>query len=188
MPPVGGRELRRVMGHFATGIALMTTQAGRDMHGMTVNALTSLSLDPPLVLVCLQKAARMTDLVRASGSFALNFLSEDHAALSDHYAGRPIPPGEAHFVPWQGGPRLTSAIAALALGLERMVEAGDHTIAIGRVVAVHEGDPSQKPLLFFRGRYGDFREREALRRAPALQFGGSAHLIYYDPSEESTWK
>lgn len=180
MPPVDGNALRRVMGHFATGVALMTTQTGREMHGMTANGLTSLSLDPPLVLVCLQKSARMVDLIRTSGAFALNFLSADHATLSDHYAGRPVDAGEARFVPWEGGPRLASCLAACALSLERMVDAGDHVIVIGRVVAVHEGDRGAAPLLFFRGRYADLKERKELRHAPALDFDGSAHLIYYD--------
>ncbi len=183
MAAVDGRAFRRVMGRFATGVTVLTTQVGREMHGMTANALTSVSLDPPLVLICLDGKTHMLGLLRQSGTFAVNVLGEQQAHVSDYFAKRPVPVPEERFVPWECGPRLSSCLAAVACRVETSVEAGDHTVVIGRVVALFEGDPAARPLLFFGGSYGDFRRRGADGTAEDVPLGLGDQRIFYDPGE-----
>lgn len=183
MPAVDGRAFRKAMGRFATGVAVLTTQVGREMHGMTANALTSVSLEPPLILICLDEKTHMLELLRQSGTFAVNMLGEHQAQVSDYFAKRPVPLPEERFVPWECGPRLSSCLAALACRVEKSVEAGDHAVVIGRVVALYEGDASARPLLFFGGSYGDFHRRGAEGAAEAVALGLGDQLIFYDPGE-----
>src|SRR3954469_5311693 len=81
------REFRRVIGLFATGVTVITTRIGDDLHGMTANAFTSLSLDPLLVLVCVDRRARMHPIIQQAGRFAVNILHEGQEAVSRNFAG-----------------------------------------------------------------------------------------------------
>ena len=83
---VGGATFRQVMGQFATGVTIVTTRAGEMIHGMTVNAFTSLSLDPPLVLICIDQTARTKPVLDAGGVFAINVLAEDQIEISRLFA------------------------------------------------------------------------------------------------------
>jgi flavin reductase (DIM6/NTAB) family NADH-FMN oxidoreductase RutF len=147
-------SFRRALGLFATGVGLITAQAGSRVHGMTANAISSVSLDPLLVLVCVGKQARLAELVEESGSYAINFLTHEQEPVARHFASRAgdLPP-EFHFDPWECAPRLRGCLAALGCRLVQRVDAGDHWILIGRVVAVAVGAEDVPPLLFYRGAY-----------------------------------
>jgi flavin reductase (DIM6/NTAB) family NADH-FMN oxidoreductase RutF len=151
-------EFRKAMGCFATGVTILTVDLEGEAHGMTANAFASVSLDPLLVLVCVDHKTRTHAHLRAKKRFGINILAEDQRAVSEYYA-RPARENEhaeeeagAHFDRTQHGtPILRGALAYLECRLDSAQEAGDHTIFIAEVedVVVREG----APLLFFRGKY-----------------------------------
>lgn len=173
------------MGLFATGVTVVAARHEGEIHGMTANALTSVSLDPLLVLVCVGKQARMNRFIQHAGGFSINILSEDQEALSRYFAGswKPVTPPEFRFAPWEGGPRLVGCLASVGCLTDRFIEAGDHRIVLGRAVALHHGDPSARPLLFFGGRYRRLTEAEG----PAVpeEWSDDAVQIYYDEWAQS---
>jgi flavin reductase (DIM6/NTAB) family NADH-FMN oxidoreductase RutF len=151
-------EFRKAMGTFATGVTIITVDLDGEVHGMTANAFTSVSLDPMLVLVCVDHSTRTHAHLHAKKRFGINVLCEDQRAISEYYA-RPERTHEhaeaeagAQFDRTQHGtPMLRGALAYLECRLQSAEEAGDHTIFIAQVedVVLREGDP----LLFFRGKY-----------------------------------
>ena len=157
--PVDPATMRRTMGLFATGVAVVTTSAQGVPHGMTVNSLTSVSLDPPLLLVCLTVGARSTAAVSEAGRFAVNVLSarQEHLALrfarrgEDHFAGLEVTRGH-HRVPV-----IPDAFAHLECDVDRELVAGDHLVVIGRVVRTCER--AGEPLGFLGGRFSDVAVR-----------------------------
>jgi len=157
--PVGAANMRKTMGCFATGVAVITTADHGESHGMTVNSLTSVSLDPPLLLVCFTRGARTSACVTSSGSFAVNILGARQEQLSNTFARR----GEDHFdgmdlpTHTSGVPLLPGALAHLVCSVEQTMDGGDHVIVLGRVRGVAHRDGA--PLLFFGGTYGDFTDR-----------------------------
>ncbi|WP_131738407.1 flavin reductase family protein [Actinomadura roseirufa] len=165
--PVDAAAMRRTIGRFATGVAVVTTHDGQGPHGMTVNSLTSVSLDPPLLLVCLTTGARTTDAVVTSGRFAVNVLSDRQLEIALRFARR----GADHFeglAPAYGAhrvPVVPDALAHLECTAERHFEAGDHVVVIGRVHGVC--DRAGEPLAFLGGRFADLTERGG---EPALWF------------------
>jgi len=156
---VDSLTMRRTMGQFATGVAVVTTSAGGTPHGMTVNSLTSVSLEPPLLLVCLTLGARSTDAITSAGLFAVNILSARQEQLAlrfarrgkDHFAGLEVTYGR-HRVPV-----IPDAFAHLECAVERNFVAGDHVIVIGQVLDVCERDG--EPLGFLAGRFSDIVDR-----------------------------
>ncbi len=156
------------MGHFVTGVTVVTTLDGPRPHGITVNALSSVSLDPPLVMVALDRGRRITPLVRAHGRFAVNILAEDQQALSDCFAGAPVTPDREAFCgaawhPGSGGlPLLEGAIATLECTVLDVVAAGDHDLFIGRVDRLANEDRHAMPLLYYRRRYLSIERAHAL--------------------------
>jgi len=150
---------RRVMGHFVTGVTVVTALDGDRPSGITVNALSSVSLQPPLVMVALDRRRFLTPIVRAAGRYAVNVLAEDQQSLSDCFAGAPVAPGRDEFcgAVWHPGstglPLLDGAIATLECTVVQTFSAGDHDLFIGRVdtLASHPGHPM--PLLYYRRRY-----------------------------------
>jgi flavin reductase (DIM6/NTAB) family NADH-FMN oxidoreductase RutF len=148
-------EFRRALGHFAAGVTVVTSKFADDQFGgVTVTAFSSLSLDPPLVLVCIDKRARMHDRLLRGGNFAVNILAEDQEAISRRFASSdPDPFRETRYSPGvTGAPVIHGAIAAVECRIVELLTGGDHTIIVGEVEAteVREG----KPLLYFRGGYG----------------------------------
>ncbi|HYM74993.1 MAG TPA: flavin reductase family protein [Candidatus Dormibacteraeota bacterium] len=151
-------EFRKAMGCFATGVTIITVDLVGEVHGMTANAFASVSLDPMLVLVCVDHSTRTHAHLHAKKRFGINVLAEDQRAISDYYA-RPERTHEhaeaevgARFDRTRHGtPMLNGALAYLECRLQTAEEAGDHTIFIAEVedVVVREGEP----LLFFRGKY-----------------------------------
>lgn len=160
-PQPSPERLRSVMGRFVTGITIMTsvTDDG-DSHGMTANAVTSVSLEPPLVLVCVDRQAIMSEVVTASGRFALTFLTADQQAWSRWFADPDRPTGQAQFAPVAtgtavtGSPILTGGLAWVDCQVWATYDGGDHVIVVGEVVALGEGsDAAAAPLLYDRGGY-----------------------------------
>jgi flavin reductase len=151
-------DFRKAMGCFATGVTVITVDYDGEIHGMTANAFTSVSLEPMLVLVCVDHRAKTHAHLHARKRFGVNVLAEDQRVISEYYA-RPLRTHEkaekeagarfdrtAH-----GTPVLHGALAYLECRLHTAQDAGDHTIFIAEVedVVVREGDP----LLFFRAKY-----------------------------------
>lgn len=153
-----GEEFRRTLGAFATGVTVITTHGAADAYGMTANAFSSVSLDPPLVLVCVISGTHGADTIERNAVFAVNILRDDQEALSRYFASRDRPGGRAGFaaVPHTtavtGSPILNEAGGFLDCRLVDSHEAGDHVIFIGEVVALGV-DPDSAPLLFHHGRY-----------------------------------
>ena len=147
-------EFRKAMGSFATGVTIITLDLEGEVHGMTANAFASVSLDPPLVLVCVDHKTRTHAHLHAKKRFGINVLGEDHRAISEYYARveRSHESAEARFDRTKHGtPILHGSLAYLECRLRSAEVAGDHTIFIAEVedVVVREGEP----LLFFRGKY-----------------------------------
>jgi len=148
------KEFRRVLGHFAAGVTIVTT-IGDDgkPYGLTATAFTSVSLEPPLVLVCVDKRSESHVHFHASKVFAVNFLAAGHEDLSQRFAVS----GGDKFVDLSvrrggtGAPILTEALGHLECRTVNVVDAGDHTVFIGQVEGAdaREGEP----LLYFRGAY-----------------------------------
>jgi flavin reductase (DIM6/NTAB) family NADH-FMN oxidoreductase RutF len=155
---VNSSEFRQAMGCFATGVTIITVDLDGEVHGMTANAFSSVSLDPMLVLVCVESLTKTHAHLHAKKRFGINVLCETQRAISEYYA-RPERTHEraqseagARFDRTkQGTPILHGSLAYLECRLHSAQEAGDHTIFIAEVedVVVREGDP----LLFFRGKY-----------------------------------
>jgi flavin reductase (DIM6/NTAB) family NADH-FMN oxidoreductase RutF len=156
---IGSDDFRRVMGHFVTGVTVVSALDGERPFGITVNALSSVSLDPPLVMVALDRRRFLTPIVRAAGRYAVNILSEDQQALSDCFAGAAVEPGREAFcgAAWHAGPTglplLDGAIATLECAVVETFSAGDHDLFIGRVDALANEPDHPMPLLYFRRRY-----------------------------------
>jgi flavin reductase (DIM6/NTAB) family NADH-FMN oxidoreductase RutF len=150
-------DFRRAMGCFATGVTVISVDYEGQVHGMTANAFCSVSLDPPLALICVDKKARTHAHVHARQRFGVNILSTNQREISEYYA-LPIPnhadaeKAGAHFDRTEHGtPVLHGALAFLECKLHSAQDAGDHTIFIAQVeeVVIREGEP----LLYFRGDY-----------------------------------
>lgn len=153
----GSAEFRRALGTFATGVTLITT-AGVHPYGMTANAFSSVSLDPPLVLVCIVEGTAGAEAIEQSGAFAVNILSADQEAISRFFSSRDRPRGWDAFreIPYRlavtGSPILEGAAGYLDCRLAATHEAGDHVIYVGEVLAL-DSDRLAQPLLFHGGRY-----------------------------------
>jgi 3-hydroxy-9,10-secoandrosta-1,3,5(10)-triene-9,17-dione monooxygenase reductase component len=160
-------RFRQVMGRFATGVTVVTTLEGDRPQGITVNALSSVSLDPPLVMVALDRRRFITPMVRAYGRFAVSVLAGDQQALSDCFAHAAVKPGREDFcgASWHAGPTglplIDGAIATLECTVVQTFWAGDHDLFIGRVESLDDGagpDEAVNPLLYFRRRYLQIEE------------------------------
>ncbi|WP_068085199.1 flavin reductase family protein [Novosphingobium rosa] len=144
--------LRSTFGRFATGVTIVSCESGGDVHGMTANSFTSVSLDPALVLVSLGNRTRMAEMLRDGGDFGLNILSAAQQGLSNHFAGRP---GEDRivFTPIMGVPMIAGALAHLVCRLRDVWPAGDHSLFVGEVLHHAQDDAGAAPLLFYGGAY-----------------------------------
>jgi flavin reductase (DIM6/NTAB) family NADH-FMN oxidoreductase RutF len=153
--PVDPSEFRRVIGHFATGVTVVTTHDGNgELFGLTANAVCSVSLDPPLLLVCVDKAAESFYAFAASGCFTINILSSAQEALSRRFAksGGDKFTGVGYRLGANGAATLDDALGILVCEIRHSFDAGDHVIHIGEVIEVSLGSEID-PLLFYRGGY-----------------------------------
>lgn len=152
-------EFRRVLGHWGTGVAVVTTlHPDGSPCGLTANAVASLSLDPPLVLACVERVADTHDFISIAGVFAVSFLAQEQEALARRFAGGDIAEekfrGVAYTAEATGAPVLSGALAWVDCRLGATYPGGDHSIFVGEVVAADAREGT--PLLYYRGGYGRF--------------------------------
>ncbi|HEU5015254.1 MAG TPA: flavin reductase family protein [Roseiflexaceae bacterium] len=169
MTTIDSREFRRTMGLFATGVTVVTAEADGEIHGMTANSVTSVSLDPPLVLVCVDRRAHMCGIIAKAGRFAINILSVHQEAVSQHFAGSP---GDVAlpFSSLDGVPSLPGTLATIVCTTHEVLAGGDHIIVLGRVDVTQQAPEMPPPLLYFAGRY----ERLEKEHTAALNGHGAA--------------
>lgn len=156
MERVDPGTFRDVMGRFPTGVTVVGTRApDGSPRGLTVNAFTSVSLDPPLVLVCIDRGSSSHDILAEGEGFAVSILSDTQSRIAAHFASEP---SEERFegIDWDpadsGNPVLSGASAWLDCALADVLEGGDHSILLGRVVSCGTSDAA--PLLFHAGSFG----------------------------------
>lgn len=153
------RTYRDIWGNFATGVTVVTTDADGWLHGMTANGVTSVSLDPLLMLVCVEKDGRCHAQLTAAGKFGLSFLAREQEEISNLFAKGADPEqgalrGADYHVGPAGTPLLEGAIAYLECRVVEALPGGDHDIFVGEALSGRIARPDGEPLLFFRGRYG----------------------------------
>lgn len=149
------RDLRHAMGSFTTGVCVIgATREDGAAIGMTVNSFSSVSLSPPLILVCLGTGAPRSQAIIAAGQFTISVLSQDQEALSNHFAkpGEGLVPEGAWTAGANGAPLINDGAATFECDLDTTHQSGDHVIVIGRVTKVVT-EAERQPLLYFRGAY-----------------------------------
>lgn len=157
---VGPNEYKDALRRFASGVSIVTVEFEGEVHGMTATSFASVSLDPPLILICLEKASRTLSLVREARRFAVNVLAEVQEDLARKFAQH----GEKPFgeVDYQTGvthaPLLHGAIAWIECDERELINGGDHDIVVGEVIACrsHPG----KPLVYFNRGYRRFGSKD----------------------------
>jgi flavin reductase (DIM6/NTAB) family NADH-FMN oxidoreductase RutF len=151
--PIDDAQFKLAMSHFASGVTVVTTEHEGTRYGMTVSAFASLSLHPPLVLVCVEKSAKSHDAIRDAAKFGVSILAQTQADISgkfasraeDKFSGISVRTGEL------GIPFIEGAICTLECRVHQQVTAGDHTIFVGEVVDAQVRDDA--PLVYFRSAY-----------------------------------
>lgn len=151
-----GREFRDALGAFATGVAVVTASGIDGPVGLTTNAIASVSLEPPMFLVCFAHSSRTLPVVRDAGELAVSVLRDSQRSLAELFASKHDPAEKFSGIaldPIGGVPAIAGAAAAFAGTIEEFVTAGDHDIALLRCTAVRR-DPGAEPLVFHHGRFG----------------------------------
>jgi flavin reductase (DIM6/NTAB) family NADH-FMN oxidoreductase RutF len=155
--PIDDAGFKAAMAHFASGVTVVTTEHGGKAYGMTVASFASLSLRPPLVLVCIEKAVKTHDAIAAARKFGVSILSSDQADISSRFAAR----SDDKFAGLDtdrgslGVPLIRGALTTLECTVREQLAGGDHSIFIGEVVDARTGDGA--PLLYFRSGYHEMR-------------------------------
>lgn len=151
--PIDVDSFRRALRRFASGVTVVTVDHDGELHGMTASSFASVSLEPPLILVCLDKASRTRALILEKGSFAVNVLADDQEGLSRSFSRPGTKPFDrlGHRAGTTGDPLLDGAIAWIECRLSQMVEAGDHDIFVGEVLSCEAGEGT--PLLYYDQAY-----------------------------------
>ena len=156
--PINADEFRAAMGSWPSGVTIITSRAGEEIHGMTVSDFSGVSLDPPLALVCASKTSNTTAMIQEGRCFGVNVLRSDQSALSNKFASKKDEEkrfeGVETFEDETGAPLLSGALVNLDCRVVAIHDAGDHLLCVGEIESskVNEGEP----LLFFRGGYGRF--------------------------------
>jgi 3-hydroxy-9,10-secoandrosta-1,3,5(10)-triene-9,17-dione monooxygenase reductase component len=153
---VDQQRFREVMGHFATGVAVVACAGPEGPSGLTTSAITSVSLDPPLLLVCFDNTSRTLPAVRDAGRFSVNMLREGQEDLAMLFASKVVMEEKwaavTHASP-DGVPVIDDALAWIACDVHELLPGGDHTIAIGAVTGVGADAGGGRPLLHHRGAF-----------------------------------
>ena len=162
-------QLRTAMGHFATGVTIVTAHDGRRPLGSTANAVSSVSLHPPLILVSLRNESETLAALMRTRRFAVNVLHEGQEPLADRFARRGDEAWDG--VDWSaregGAPLLDGALATLECVVHDLADGGDHRIVVGRVGAVEHPDDHVPPLVFYRGTYSRLVPEPDVTRLPS---------------------
>ena len=152
------RLFRNVMGSFATGVTVITTEVAEEVHGMTANAFMSISLNPKLVAISIGENAKMLQHIKDAKQFAINILSSDQEIVSKQFSGQLNLKSEMTFGSYKGLPVLEGSLAIVTCVLHSEFVAGDHTIFIGHVTGVQLEEKA--PLLYSQGKYRELKELE----------------------------
>jgi|UniRef100_UPI0035CC7927 3-hydroxy-9,10-secoandrosta-1,3,5(10)-triene-9,17-dione monooxygenase reductase component len=163
-PEIDGATFRRVLGHYPTGVCVVTAiDADGVASGMVVGSFTSVSLAPPLVAFFPDKSSTSWPKIERAGRFCVNVLASDQRDLCRRFASKAEDKfdGLSHRVSANGSPVLDDVVAWIDCTLDAVHEAGDHFIVLGRVHELDIARPDQ-PLLFFRGQYGNFTPLDAI--------------------------
>ncbi len=148
-------ELKNAYARWATGVTIVTARAGDSIHGMTVSAFTEVSLEPPLVLVCIDRTSNTQSVIAEGGVFAVNILARGQEPLAKHFACKETE--DRRFTDFHyetgttGAPLLAGSVASLDCRLVTAHEAGDHIVYVGEVVELRLSDGD--PLLFYKRDY-----------------------------------
>jgi flavin reductase (DIM6/NTAB) family NADH-FMN oxidoreductase RutF len=161
--PITDQTMRKMRGLFANSVTVVTTVHEGKLRGVTVSAFAPVSLNPPLVLVCLANEAESKEWIAESGVFAVNILGVEQEFLSERFAARaPIVnarfDGVPHHTASTGSPLLAGSLAWYDCRVEAMHDGGDHAVFIGRVEAMGFGAEGQQPLVYFANRYAGIRD------------------------------
>lgn len=196
MPALDSTSFRRALGRFASGVTVVTTVVGGEDHALTASAFSSVSLDPPLVLVCVDHKNRFHEAVLASGAWAVSMLPESAQASATWFAtrGRPLKDqlGKVghHRGTTTGAGLLDDALAWLECLTWRVHEAGDHSIVVGEVVWAAVSEAVDDPLLYYRSHYGALLHSTASEQSSlALRdsiIEDAGHTAGHQPSGEGT--
>lgn len=145
------RTFRDAMGKFTTGVTIITTVVGEEVHGMTANAFMSVSINPKLITVSIDQKAHMHEKIRKASKFAVSVLKQDQVEASMHFAGQKEVKG-IEFNWFKGIPVIKNSLANIVCEVYDSFKAGDHTLYIGKVIelSMEDGDP----LVFYEGKYG----------------------------------
>ena len=156
--PVDPENYRRALRRFASGVTVVTVDHEGELHGMTASSFASVSLEPPLILVCLDQTSRTRALILEKGTFAVNVLADDQEGISRSFSRRGTKPYDElpHHPGATGDPLLDGAISWLECRLAQMHPAGDHDIFVGEVLAC--GDRDGTPLLYYDQKYRSLRD------------------------------
>ena len=155
---IDAAQYKHTLSHFASGVTVVTVSNGKGgIEGFTASAFSALSLDPPLVLVCLDYDSECYEPLRLEKRFAVHILAEDQSELAWTFANRDL--DKSRQADWQlnerGYPVLKQALAVIECKLFKEHEGGDHAIFIGEVEALSVADDPPKPLLYYQGRLGN---------------------------------
>jgi flavin reductase (DIM6/NTAB) family NADH-FMN oxidoreductase RutF len=156
IPSIDPAHLRRALGMFATGVLIVTTRSGERVHGMTANSFTSVSLSPPLVLICIDHRATMKQALHESGHYGLSILAHDQQHLSRHFSSRNSSDLEVRFEDLEGIPVIENALAQFSCRITQAPDAGDHLIFIGEITGYRHSEG--EPLLYFGGGYKELQK------------------------------
>jgi flavin reductase (DIM6/NTAB) family NADH-FMN oxidoreductase RutF len=159
-------EYRSIIGHFATGVTVVATAADGQLQAMTANAVCSLSLDPLLLLVCVDKNTHTHGVLERGGAFTVNVLGDHQEDVSRVFARRGPPEvgslrGQPYHLGATGCPILDDCVAYVECRVAEMLEGGDHSIFLGEVIAAATIREDARPLIFYRGGYHALREVQA---------------------------
>jgi flavin reductase (DIM6/NTAB) family NADH-FMN oxidoreductase RutF len=159
VPAVDPQRFRDVVGYFPTGVTVVTAHVGGRHHGMTANSFTSVSLDPVLVLICVERTARLHDLVLAAGEWGVSVLAAAQEQVSRIFAQPGRPSADAlravrhHHGELTGAVLLDGALATFECRTVAVYPGGDHTVVLGEVLGMGLPRPDGHPLVYYRGEY-----------------------------------
>src|SRR5690625_3124230 len=150
------QTFRQAMGKFARGVTVIATEAGGEVHGMTANAFMSVSLDPKLIVVSIDKKSRMLEKINEAQTFSVNFLRKEQIDYSKLFSGQIKEKREISFDRLHNLPVIEDALASIACTVHNVHDEGDHILFVGNVldITINDGDT----LLFYSGKYSQIKE------------------------------
>lgn len=147
------REFRNAIGCFSTGVTVITVKGEGDTHAMTANAISSVSLDPPIILACIDHRAKCLNLIKDTGYFGVNILKDSQIDISRYFANQKCEqdPQFSFLLTENGAPLLRDALVNINCKVIQSIEVGDHTVFFGEVLDLKTDDGT--PLCFYKGQY-----------------------------------